>query len=300
MVSWFFRRFKAPKAALSVVGLDNAGKTTIIQFLQYGRGVSTEPTLGVDVEELDLFGLKLRVWDLGGQREFRKLWGEYVEKADALIYVVDGADRKRLDESVKEFNKVVQYLREGVPIAFFVNKIDLEDTLTTEETIEAFNLYKIKKNPWQVFRTSGKYGFGLINAFSWIYKKITGRTIRLKIDLDDLIIVDKGGNPVINLNTSQEIPVVYVSLITEALTQFSKGVFKTPIYSINMRGRKLVLKEGERLSALAIVGDKEDETVIGDFLTNVLDKLDKIYTELEGINREKFLEIVDKALTLEG
>ena len=297
MPFWFFKRFRTPKANISLIGLDGAGKTTILNFLQYGRPESTSPTFGVDVEELDLFGLKLKVWDLGGQREFRKLWGEYVEKSNALIYVVDGADRDRIDEAAQEFHKAIRYLSKGVPLAIFINKIDLDNTISTSEVIEKFKLTELSGNPWQVFRTSGKYGFGLVNGFAWIYKKLTGKTVRFKINLDDVIVLEKGGNPIINLNADKDIPVEHISLVSEALKQFTKSVFKAPVYSINMRGRKLVLREGENLAVLAIVDDQEDDALVGDFLDKLLGNLEKVYDGMGSLERDKFLEMVEQALT---
>ena len=295
---WFFKRFKTPKATISLIGLDGAGKTTILNFLQYGKLVKTQPTLGVDVEELNLYGLKLKVWDLGGQKEFRKLWGEYVEKSDALVYVLDGSNKQRLDEAANEFKKAVRYLRQGAPIAVFINKIDLEDVVSVDEVIKKFELTKLSNHPWQVFKTSGKYGFGLVYAFSWIYKKITGKEISFKIDLDDIIIIDEGGNPVVNLGSESGIPVEQVSLVSEALKQFTSRVFKAPITSIYMRGRKVIMHEGKRLSALAIVSDQEDDQLVGDFLSKLLEKLESNYNDMGYIDREYFRKLVEEALTV--
>ena len=34
-----------------------------------------------------------QVWDVGGQREIRPYWRNYFDNTDALVYVIDSADR---------------------------------------------------------------------------------------------------------------------------------------------------------------------------------------------------------------
>lgn len=84
------------------LGLDGAGKTTILYRLQVGEVVTTIPTIGFNVEQVTYKNLKFQVWDLGGQTSIRPYWRCYYSNTDAIIYVVDSADRDRIGISKDE------------------------------------------------------------------------------------------------------------------------------------------------------------------------------------------------------
>lgn len=85
-----------------ILGLDGAGKTTILYRLQVGEVVTTIPTIGFNVEQVTYKNLKFQVWDLGGQTSIRPYWRCYYSNTDAIIYVVDSADRDRIGISKDE------------------------------------------------------------------------------------------------------------------------------------------------------------------------------------------------------
>jgi small GTP-binding protein len=75
-----------------ILGLQNAGKTTILYRLSIGQLVSTQPTIGSNVEEISINNVKFQAWDLGGQESMRSVWDVYYINTDAIIYVIDSAD----------------------------------------------------------------------------------------------------------------------------------------------------------------------------------------------------------------
>jgi hypothetical protein len=85
-----------------MLGLDAAGKTTILYQLKLGEMTNTAPTLGFNVETVAYKNIEFMVWDMGGQDAIRPLWSHYYENAQALIFVVDSADAERLDEARAE------------------------------------------------------------------------------------------------------------------------------------------------------------------------------------------------------
>merc|ERR1719384_1257718 len=95
-----------------MIGLDAAGKTTILYKLKLGEIVSTIPTVGFNVETLEYKNLKFTVFDVGGQDKIRPLWKHYYENANAIIFVVDSADLDRIDKgddsAASELAKVIQ------------------------------------------------------------------------------------------------------------------------------------------------------------------------------------------------
>ena len=79
------------------VGLDAAGKTTILYKLKLGEIVTTIPTIGFNVETVEYKNISFTVWDVGGQDKIRPLWRHYFQNTQGLIFVVDSNDRERID-----------------------------------------------------------------------------------------------------------------------------------------------------------------------------------------------------------
>ncbi len=296
-----FLRFVKKETNIVIVGLDGAGKTSILRFLQYGSSVATEPTLGYDIEEISIFGLKVKVWDMGGQKQFRKLWGEHVEKSDAMIYVVDGSDHKRLDEAKNEFWKIYKYIKPNVPIAFVINKIDLPNVISEGELIEKFELNKVKNNPFQIFRTSAKYGFGIIHLFGWIYRKITGKLVKMNVSIDDFILLNKEHRPIVSLLRDKDIPTDYITLLTNILSSLQLSKNNTYSYAtMETMKRKFILYKYEDLIGLAVTPQDEEDVLVQHVLERVLKELKEENINVENINSQILKEKLDKALFLGG
>ena len=106
-----------------IIGLDNAGKTTILYKLHLGEIVTTVPTVGFNVETMNYEGLKFQVWDLGGQTGLRPYWRCYYQDTNAVVFVVDSADRERLEFSKQELEIMLQEDElKGVPVLILANK----------------------------------------------------------------------------------------------------------------------------------------------------------------------------------
>ena len=80
-----------------IIGLDNAGKTTILYRLHLDEIVPTVPTVGFNVETVNYKNLKFQVWVLGGQTGLRPYWRCYYQDTNAVIFVVDSADKDRIE-----------------------------------------------------------------------------------------------------------------------------------------------------------------------------------------------------------
>merc|ERR1712222_252134 len=90
-----------------MVGLDAAGKTTVLYRLKLGEVVTTIPTIGFNVETVEYKNINFTVWDIGGQDKIRKLWRYYYQGTQGLIFVVDSSDRDRVDDAREELKKIV-------------------------------------------------------------------------------------------------------------------------------------------------------------------------------------------------
>ena len=118
------------KSSLAIIGLDAAGKTTLIDLLKADRREDqlrgqTLPTLGFNLEDIDICGTKIKIWDLGGQQEYIYYWHEYVQNVDGLVFMIDIADEERYETAFRAFKGVVPYLRDDLPVLFLLNKVDL-------------------------------------------------------------------------------------------------------------------------------------------------------------------------------
>eukprot|EP00178_Gracilaria_changii_P001598 TRINITY_DN1221_c0_g1_i1.p1 TRINITY_DN1221_c0_g1~~TRINITY_DN1221_c0_g1_i1.p1 ORF type:complete len:107 (-),score=7.60 TRINITY_DN1221_c0_g1_i1:241-561(-) len=90
------RKNKKEELRILVLGLDNAGKTTILKSLSNEDISTITPTQGFNIKNLTHDKFKLNVWDIGGQKALREYWGNYFTNTDALVYVIDSADTKRV------------------------------------------------------------------------------------------------------------------------------------------------------------------------------------------------------------
>lgn len=159
------------EARILVLGLDNAGKTSCLKKLSDEDITHIMPTQGFNIKSLVHDGFKLNVWDIGGQRTIRPYWRNYFEQTDALVYVVDSADRRRLEESGMELQLLLEETKlAGIPLLVFANKQDLINALPAKEIAEAMNLYSIRDRQWQIQACSAKTGDGLPEGMEWVVK----------------------------------------------------------------------------------------------------------------------------------
>jgi len=156
-----------------MLGLDNAGKTSILKRLSDEDITHIMPTQGFNIKSLLHEGFKLNVWDIGGQKTIRPYWKNYFENTDALIYVVDSSDRRRVEEAAQELAELLEEDKlTGIPVLVFANKQDLVSAVPKEELVEELQLMGIKDRPWQIQPSSAKTGVGLQEGMEWTVKQI--------------------------------------------------------------------------------------------------------------------------------
>ena len=157
-----------------LLGLDAAGKTTILYKLKLGELVTTIPTIGFNVEEVIYGSLKMVVWDVGGQDKIRALWRHYYENTDALIFVVDVADQERFDEAKDEIHKILTEDKlAGIPVLIFANKSDLPTAVSISTLVNALNLGSLKSHKWYIQSSSATTGDGLYEGLDWLSKVLS-------------------------------------------------------------------------------------------------------------------------------
>ena len=192
-----------------MVGLDAAGKTTILYKLKLGEIVTTIPTIGFNVEtgekrptrirrrrrrrkgketnphttslslslslSVEYKNINFTVWDVGGQDKIRPLWRHYFQNTQGLIFVVDSNDRERVSEARDELNRMCDEdeLRDAV-LLVFANKQDLPQAMSIAELTDKLGLHAIRNRKWYVQGTCATSGDGLYEGLDWLSGALKG------------------------------------------------------------------------------------------------------------------------------
>eukprot|EP01111_Echinosteliopsis_oligospora_P003536 TRINITY_DN1555_c0_g2_i5.p1 TRINITY_DN1555_c0_g2~~TRINITY_DN1555_c0_g2_i5.p1 ORF type:complete len:179 (+),score=42.86 TRINITY_DN1555_c0_g2_i5:55-591(+) len=157
------------EARILMVGLDSAGKTTILYKLKLGEVVTTIPTIGFNVETLEYKKLKMTVWDVGGQDRIRLLWRHYYNNTQGIIFVVDSSDRSRLEEAKEELHKTLDDIElQGVPVMIYANKQDLPNSIHISQMADILSLPSLTSRKWLVQPCTATAGEGLYEGLDWL------------------------------------------------------------------------------------------------------------------------------------
>jgi len=170
----FFRRFgTTTPVRLLMLGLDAAGKTTILYKMKLNETVNTIPTIGFNVETLNYKNLEFSCWDIGGQFKLRNLWQHYFDNTQGLIYVVDSNDEERIAESAEALAMVIhEESMRDVPILVYANKMDLPNALTVPQISERLGLTQLRNRRWYVQASNATRGDGLFEGMDWLSKNV--------------------------------------------------------------------------------------------------------------------------------
>lgn len=175
--------FSKQECRILMVGLDAAGKTTILFKLKLGDVVTTIPTVGFNVETVEYKNISFTVWDVGGQDKIRPLWRHYYQNTNGIIFVVDSNDRERIDDSrdyensaKEELHRMLaeDELRDAV-LLVFANKQDLPGAMKVQEVTERLGLNKIRNRQWFIQGSSAPTGAGLFEGLDWLSATLSGK-----------------------------------------------------------------------------------------------------------------------------
>ena len=140
--------FKTPSLHILIIGLDYAGKSSILERIKAQYGPKTAhvipmdripPTIGMNIAKIKHMGAQIVFWDLGGQSKMRSIWERYYNAANGVIFVVDATDNGRLQEAKREFEGVLHHdVMNKVPMVILANKQDLNHALSAEDLAHFF------------------------------------------------------------------------------------------------------------------------------------------------------------------
>jgi len=171
--SLFKQLFGMRDMRILMVGLDAAGKTTILYKLKLGEIVTTIPTIGFNVETVEYKNISFTVWDVGGQDKIRPLWRHYFQNTDGLIFVVDSNDRERIAEARDELNRMLaeDELRDAV-VLVFANRQDLPQAMNPAEITDKLGLHNMRNRNWYIQATCATNGDGLYEGLDWLSNQL--------------------------------------------------------------------------------------------------------------------------------
>merc|ERR1719382_2151010 len=157
-----------------MVGLDAAGKTTILYKLKLGEVVTAKPTIGFNVEYVEYKNIRFQVWDIGGQDKIRKLWRRCYKGTQGAIFVVDSSDRDRIEDAREELVKMLSEdeMRDAV-LLVIANKQDLPNAMSTSEVAEKLGLCDLRRRQWFVQSACATTGAGLFEGLDWLSRTLT-------------------------------------------------------------------------------------------------------------------------------
>ncbi|XP_029946220.1 ADP-ribosylation factor-like protein 4D [Salarias fasciatus] len=172
-----------------VIGLDSAGKTSLLYRLKLREFVETIPTKGFNMERIKVpMGnsktsmTSFQVWDVGGQEKLRPLWKSYTRRTDGLVFVVDAAESERMEEAKVELHRIARSAEnQGVPVLVLANKQDLEGAMSAAEVEKALALHEMSSSTLHHTQAcSALDGQGLQPGLEKLYEMVLKRKKMLR------------------------------------------------------------------------------------------------------------------------
>ena len=183
-LEWLGLKNKTGK--LLLLGLDNSGKTTLLQRLKTGNFIQFDQTKTYHIEELTIEGIRFSAYDLGGHEMARQSWHEFCLDASAIVYMVDACDRERFPLAKRELDGLLQdEILRGVPFLILGNKVDLDGAVSQDVLCNQLGIFNMTPEDQQavpagtrairVYMCSVKKKSGYAQGFRWLSKFIKSK-----------------------------------------------------------------------------------------------------------------------------
>ncbi|KAL0479850.1 Arl8b [Acrasis kona] len=166
--------FSGRKLEMCIVGLENSGKTTLLNVLAQGEPMTTLPTVGLNLRKVKKDNVTMKVWDMGGQERFRSEWAVYAATSDVVLFVVDASDTEKISVAKKELHQLLDdKALEHKPLLVLLNKIDVQPTLSKTDAVKVLSLDYInsQRNPWVVIPISALHKTNVTEVVQWLIEK---------------------------------------------------------------------------------------------------------------------------------
>lgn len=158
------------KIKVCMIGLDNAGKSTILHQYKENRLIISPPTLRLVEETISYKDAVVTLCECGWEVSRRDMWRYGCENSNVLLFIVDASDRERIEEAMQMLHRALeQEVFIGVPLLVCANKQDAPLVMNQSEIIDCLKLQEIKQRVWYIIATSTAARTGLDQVLEWIY-----------------------------------------------------------------------------------------------------------------------------------
>ncbi|KAI1305153.1 ADP-ribosylation factor-like protein 8B-A [Mortierella claussenii] len=172
-LEWLKSLFYKTEMELTLVGLQNSGKTSLINIIASGYFAEDMiPTVGFNMRKVTKGSVTMKLWDIGGQPRFRSMWERYCRGVNAIVFVVDAADREKLEAARTELKSLLDKPQLAyIPVLVLGNKNDLPEALSVEQLVEALDLKHIANREVSCYSISAKNQVNIDVTLQWLIKK---------------------------------------------------------------------------------------------------------------------------------
>ncbi|RWS11219.1 ADP-ribosylation factor-like protein 6 [Dinothrombium tinctorium] len=173
-----FLGIRKGEANILVVGLDNSGKTTILNAFKSPENKSEEivPTVGFNVEKFKMDKISFTAFDMSGQGRYRNLWEHYYKNIQGIIFVIDSSDSLRLVVAKEELDLMLKSeeieSKPNIPVLIFANKMDLVESMSSVKISQGLGLASMKNRPWHIQASNALTGEGLHEGIQWLSEQL--------------------------------------------------------------------------------------------------------------------------------
>lgn len=166
---WIRSMFWRQEIEITIVGLHDAGKTSFVNAIAKSEIENTIPTIGFNMRRINKGKVSIKIWDLGGDRRFRGMWERYCRGVDAIVYMVDAANIKKLEESRYELHYLLEKPQLArIPIIILGNKIDLPNAINEQDLINYMDLTSIENREVCCYMVSCKNTDNIDLTLQWL------------------------------------------------------------------------------------------------------------------------------------
>lgn len=166
---WLMGLFWNKEMSITILGLSNAGKSTLVRALMGKQTEDIVPTIGVETNTFKKGHVQIKAWDIGGHKQFQFLWPTYCQNANAIVYVLDASSQEAISESITQLHNLAKDENVGkIPILICGNKEDLPNALSAAKLIEKLRLSEIEGHDVALFTISAKEKTHLDSVVNWL------------------------------------------------------------------------------------------------------------------------------------
>ncbi|CAH7668217.1 ADP-ribosylation factor-like protein 8A [Phakopsora pachyrhizi] len=175
LLSWIRSIFFSKELEITIIGLQNSGKTSLVNVLMSGQFSETMvPTVGFNMRKYTKGSVTIKLWGTFLYPRFRSMWERYCRGVSAILFVVDSADKQSIDQSKVELQSLIsQPQLSGIPLLVLGNKNDLAESLKVGELIEKLELSKVTGREVSIYSISCKESINVDVTLNWLLKRAT-------------------------------------------------------------------------------------------------------------------------------